>query len=203
MSTSIALIACSTQSSYNSEANYQAGKFYNPEQQPNDVGLLDAINSIYFNSSEYPLPSEPLPVKPVLLANMEASTEPSMVKLDHSSVLLRLDEQYILFDPMFSERASPVSWAGPKRYTPPALSLDALPQLDAIVTSHNHFVHLDEQSIKALIERTGHYYVPLGIKPLMIQWGVPEAKITEPKQTVQAHRDLKGRYLVPIHNTKP
>lgn len=290
MLTCFALIACSTQASYNSEANYQSGKFYNPEQQPSEVGLFDAINSIYFNSNDYPLPSEPLPVKPVLISNMEASTEPSMVKLGHSSVLLRLDEQYILFDPMFSERASPVSWAGPKRYTPPALSLDALPQLDAIVISHNHFDHLDEQTIKALIERTRHYYVPLGIKPLMIQWGVPAEKVTElgwwqeaqhdntlivatpsqhfsgrsltdrnetlwvswviihddlrlyfsgdsgyfsgfkdigdkygpfdvtlmengaynslwqfvhlfPKQTVQAHRDLQGHYLVPIHNT--
>ena len=289
MLTSLGLIGCSSESNYQSETNYQAGKFYNPEQQPNDVGPFGAINSIYFNGSDYPLPSEPLPVKPVLLNIMESSAEPSLVKLGHSSVLLRLDEQYILFDPMFSERASPVSWAGPKRFTPPAITIDALPKLDAIVISHNHFDHLDEHTIKALIERTDHYYVPLGVKALMIDWGVPEEKVTElgwwqeaqlgqsliaatpsqhfsgrsltdknetlwvswviahddlrlffsgdsgyfsgfkaigdkygpfdvtlmengaynslwqfvhlfPKETVQAHLDLKGHYLVPIHN---
>ena len=143
MLTSLALIGCSSESNYQSETNFQAGKFYNPEQQPNDVGPFGAINSIYFNGSDYPLPSEPLPVKPVLLNIMESSSEPSLVKLGHSSVLLRLDEQYILFDPMFSERASPVSWAGPKRFTPPAITIDALPKLDAIGMSHNNFDHLD------------------------------------------------------------
>ncbi|MGR5452095.1 hypothetical protein ACP3V3_20490 [Vibrio sp. PNB22_3_1] len=73
MLTCLALTACNNHASYNVKENYQAGKFYNPEQQPNEVGLFDAISSIYFNGNDYPLPSEPLPVKPVLL-NMTTIT---------------------------------------------------------------------------------------------------------------------------------
>ena len=83
--------------------------------------------------------------------------------IGHSSVLVQHLGVNVLTDPVFSERASPFSFAGPKRYTPTAVSLEELPHIDAVVISHNHYDHLDEQTVLAL-GNTPLWLVPLGLK---------------------------------------
>lgn len=85
--------------------------------------------------------------------------------LGHASLLLRLNGKYILTDPVFSRRASPVSFAGPVRKTPSVMSVKALPPLDALVISHNHFDHLDSATIHQLLRRFPQltFFVPLGL----------------------------------------
>jgi len=85
--------------------------------------------------------------------------------LGHASMLLRLQGQYLLTDPVFSRRASPVSFAGPQRRTPPALAIADIPQLDAILISHNHYDHLDAWTVRSLLRRFPdvHFFVPLGV----------------------------------------
>lgn len=85
--------------------------------------------------------------------------------LGHASLLLRLNGKYILTDPVFSRRASPVSFAGPVRKTPSVMSVKALPPLDALVISHNHFDHLDSATIRQLLRRFPQltFFVPLGL----------------------------------------
>lgn len=85
--------------------------------------------------------------------------------LGHASMLLRLDGVYLLTDPVFSHRASPVSFTGPARKTPPALKINDLPALDAILISHNHYDHLDARTLRALIKRFPDVtiFVPLGL----------------------------------------
>ncbi|RDT52279.1 MBL fold metallo-hydrolase [Escherichia coli] len=85
--------------------------------------------------------------------------------LGHSSILLRLMGQYILTDPVFSDRASPLRFVGPKRRTPPALTISELPSLDTIVISHNHYDNLDARTMRALIQRFPQVtiFVPLGL----------------------------------------
>jgi Beta-lactamase superfamily domain len=58
----------------------------------------------------------------------------------HSSVLLEIDGARVLIDPVWDERASPVTWAGPKRFYPPTIGLEQLPQLDAVLISHDHMI---------------------------------------------------------------
>lgn len=99
--------------------------------------------------------------------------------LGHSSVLLELEGKRFLFDPVFSERASFVKWYGPKRFHPVPLSIDAIPSLDAIIISHDHYDHLDKSAIKNLSNRKVHFYVPLGIGRLLEKWGVQESNIIE------------------------
>ncbi len=70
--------------------------------------------------------------------------------IGHASFLIQFVGLSILTDPVFSERASPVSWAGPKRVRPPGLAMHDLPQIDLILISHNHYDHCDLPSLRAL-----------------------------------------------------
>jgi len=85
--------------------------------------------------------------------------------LGHASVLLRLNGQYLLTDPVLSRRASPLPFAGPERKTPPAISVDSLPRIDALIISHNHYDHLDSATIRPLLRRFPELaiFVPLGL----------------------------------------
>lgn len=91
---------------------------------------------------------------------------PAVTWVGHATVLAQLGGISLLTDPMFSERASPFGFAGPKRHQPPGLSLAQLPQIDLVVVSHNHYDHLDEASVRALGAQAGGaplFVVPLGL----------------------------------------
>lgn len=92
---------------------------------------------------------------------------PSVTWIGHSTMLVRMDGVTFLTDPIFSERASPVSFAGPKRLVPPGVPLDALPPIDFVTLSHDHYDHTDLPSIAALAKRGTRFIVPLGIGELV------------------------------------
>lgn len=73
--------------------------------------------------------------------------------INHATVLIQCDGLNIITDPVFSKRVSPVSFAGPKRYRPAGLTLEAVPEIDAILISHTHYDHLDLRSIRRIVER--------------------------------------------------
>jgi L-ascorbate metabolism protein UlaG (beta-lactamase superfamily) len=70
--------------------------------------------------------------------------------VNHSTVLLQMDGANILTDPVWSERVSPVSWAGPRRHRPPGLRFADLPPIDAVLVSHNHYDHMDLAALRNL-----------------------------------------------------
>lgn len=92
---------------------------------------------------------------------------PSVTWIGHATFLVRMDGITFLTDPMFSERASPVSFAGPSRLVAPGVPLDALPRLDFVLVSHDHYDHLDLPSITALAQRGVPVFVPLGMGALI------------------------------------
>ena len=97
--------------------------------------------------------------------------------LGHSTLILELDATTLLIDPIWSERVSPSSWLGPKRYFQLPLSLDDLPAIDAVVISHDHYEHLDEQTITLLRDRVTKFIIPLGVDAHLRYWDIPEEKI--------------------------
>ena len=99
--------------------------------------------------------------------------------LGHSTTLIEIDGVTVLTDPIWSDRASPSAWFGPKRFHPPPLPLDQLPHVDAVVVSHEHYDHLDQQTVRALAARGVAFHVPLGIGAHLAAWGVPAAQIVE------------------------
>jgi len=92
---------------------------------------------------------------------------PSVTWIGHSTFLVRMDGMTFLTDPMFSERASPLSFAGPKRLVPPGVPLDALPPVDFVTLSHDHYDHTDLPSIEALAKRGTRFVAGLGMGDLV------------------------------------
>ncbi len=95
--------------------------------------------------------------------------------IGHATVLLQVAGVNILTDPHLTERASPVSFAGPQRRVPPALDFDELPHIDMVVISHNHYDHLDAKTVVRLARQTGggpRFFVPLGNKAWFAELGI-------------------------------
>ncbi|MBW3629142.1 MAG: MBL fold metallo-hydrolase [Gemmatimonadetes bacterium] len=96
-----------------------------------------------------------------------AASELRTTWLGHSTFLIQIAGLNVLTDPHLSERASPVSWAGPKRFVPPSLLVEALPPIDAVLLSHDHYDHLDEPTVRRLAARFGdalEWLTPLGYR---------------------------------------
>ncbi len=99
--------------------------------------------------------------------------------LGHSTALLEIDGHFVLTDPVFGARTSPVSWAGPKRFHPVPIQPEQLPALDAIVISHDHYDHLDFPTITRLAHRDTKWVTALGVGAHLEAWGVPPRNIVE------------------------
>ncbi len=99
----------------------------------------------------------------------------------HSSLLFEVDGVTVLVDPVWDARASPVSFAGPKRFFPPTLPLADLPPLDAVLISHDHYDHLGSETVLALagLRPTLRWIAPLEVGRILTSFGVPSANITE------------------------
>jgi L-ascorbate metabolism protein UlaG (beta-lactamase superfamily) len=98
----------------------------------------------------------------------------------HSTALLEIDGYRVLTDPVWSERCSPSDVVGPSRMHPPPVPLESLPALDAIVISHDHYDHLDIDTIIWLARsQWAPFVVPLGVGSHLREWGIPEERIVE------------------------
>ena len=87
----------------------------------------------------------------------------SVTWIGHSTFLVRMDGVTFLTDPIFSERAGPVPFAGPRRAVPPGVPLDSLPAVDFVLLSHDHYDHADLPSVKRLAQLGARFVVPLGL----------------------------------------
>jgi len=101
--------------------------------------------------------------------------KPTITWIGHSTFLIQLHGLNILTDPNWSDRASPVSFAGPRRLVPPGLRFEDLPRIDAVVISHDHYDHLDEATARRLVAaHHPRFFVPLGLKPLLVGFGATD-----------------------------
>jgi N-acyl-phosphatidylethanolamine-hydrolysing phospholipase D len=114
---------------------------------------------------------------PALVANDGAElrangTAPTVTWIGHSTLLVQIGGLNVLTDPHWSERASPVAFAGPRRLVPPGMRFEDLPRIDAVVISHDHYDHLDVGTVERLVrEHQPRFFVPLGLKAWLADHG--------------------------------
>jgi L-ascorbate metabolism protein UlaG (beta-lactamase superfamily) len=133
----------------------------------------------FFNKPADTVPSTVIPVQIITKQQLMAAANNTVYRLGHSTVLMKLHDAFWLTDPMFSERASPVQFAGPKRFHAPPVSIDELPPIKGVIISHDHYDHLDHVSILKLVGKTEYFLTPLGVGNILVNWGVPAAKVRQ------------------------
>jgi len=99
--------------------------------------------------------------------------------LGHSTVLIEIDGARVLTDPVWGDRASPFSFAGPHRFQPVPVDIDQLPALDAVIISHDHYDHLDYPTILKMASLDVPFYTSLGVGAHLAAWGIAPERIHE------------------------
>ncbi|MEK8027989.1 MBL fold metallo-hydrolase [Pseudaquabacterium rugosum] len=145
-------------------------------------GLLQSLTigrDMLFDKPAGTRPDGPLPMQALTGDDLAAAPDGSLWRLGHSTVLIKLDGHFWLTDPVWAERASPLPWIGPRRFQPPPIALDALPPLAAVILSHDHYDHLDRDTVRALAARTGVFVTPTGVGDLLVDWGIPRDQVRQ------------------------
>lgn len=155
--------------------NYRDGKFYND----GDFQIVRETEQTdeYIMSGKGTKPEGEIPVAEPAFDEELPEDEVRVTWFGHSSLLLQMHGMNILIDPVFSERSSPVSFAGNKRFSHPPVEAGELPSIDLLILSHDHYDHLDYNVIKEIDGKVDRYIVPLGVENHLERWGVEEKKI--------------------------
>jgi L-ascorbate metabolism protein UlaG (beta-lactamase superfamily) len=124
----------------------------------------------------------PAPLRGVVpdMQALRRGPEPSAAWLGHSTVLLQVDGVVFLTDPVWGERASPLGFAGPRRFQPPVAPLRAVWDVDAVLLTHDHYDHFCTETLQVLARETTLPFVcPLGVGPRLLKLGVTPDRIVE------------------------
>lgn len=163
--------------------NYRDGKFQNlvPTRLSfrDSDGFGEAMRKSFFGNKKIRSPQKPL-------ATIKFNKNEFLAKEDvfswfgHSTILMNLSNKVILIDPVFN-RASPFSFIGPKPFlmnNPPMIE-DLPDKIDIILLTHDHYDHLEYKTIIKIQKNVKMFFVPLNVKKILINWGIPENKIKE------------------------
>lgn len=162
-------------------AHHTTTGFTNPYARPDTKNFFTYVRMRWFGDEIFADQKQEVAqirVSPTRQPLRTSPASPRVTWLGHSTFLIEVGGRTVLTDPMLSARASPVSFAGPKRLAPLPYDLDALPPIDVVVISHNHYDHLDEATIRRLGPKS-HYVVPLKLGEWLTQQGIPAAHVTE------------------------
>lgn len=173
--------ACSGTARHGGSPQTAQGRFRNVVQAaaPGWRKALAISWSLLFDKPADSVPAAPVPVVALSAAQLQAAPDGSLYRLGHSTLLIKLQGGFWLTDPVFSERASPLQWLGPKRFHAPPIALQDLPPIEGVILSHDHYDHLDHAAILALAPKVRHFITPLGVGDRLIAWGVDAAKVQQ------------------------
>lgn len=169
--------------------HHQNNGFRNPLVSEPHAGFFGFLKARFFGGEQwasydpdtYQVPT----ATPTTVPADQVSGNARVTWIGHATVLIQHKGINLLTDPMFSKRAGPGGILGPARISEPAMTIDALPPIHAVVISHNHYDHLDLASLRNLERLSATqvsqpvYFVPLGNRRLLAKAGVPESRIRE------------------------
>ncbi|MDO6854529.1 MULTISPECIES: MBL fold metallo-hydrolase [Cellulophaga] len=169
---------------YKESPQYKNNKFNNTLPVPKDLSFTETLSLAYkFFTTKVPnaRPKKDLNVKTVDSADVaNYNKESRLFWYGHSSFLLQIEGKNILLDPMLGKVAAPHPLMGANRFnTKFPIALEQLNKIDAVLFSHDHYDHLDYETILKIKDKAKRFYVPLGVGVHLEAWGVAKDKITE------------------------
>ncbi len=171
------------QAVYEKSKNYKDGIFINRDNVTMDMSLSDMLKAMkgMLSANKGSKPSKNIEVQKIDsidIANYSDSTR--FIWFGHSAFLVQMNNKNILIDPMFGDVPAPHPYLGVKRFSKELpIAIEKLPQIDAVLISHDHYDHLDYGSIQKLKDKVSAFYVPLGVGVHLEAWGVDASRITE------------------------
>lgn len=179
-------------------ARLENGRFTNPSgRAPRGLGdvlrwkMKGGTREAWPKTVPAVAPAPPAPVDRLHGAGIRATL------IGHSTVLLQVAGLNILTDPVWSDRVGPTSWLGPRRVMPPAIAFEAIPRIDVVLLSHNHYDHLDRPTLAALARRDD----PRIVTGLKVGPAVPSRRVTELDwwESHDLSPDLQATYVPAEH----
>jgi L-ascorbate metabolism protein UlaG (beta-lactamase superfamily) len=163
-----------------SSPQYKDGVFENPQPLWNDIwGSMTTF--MRYSSVASPPADQPVAVVPGDGERFKTAP-PSGLRvtwLGHSTLVFEIDGKRFLTDPIFSKRASPFDWVGPAAWYEPPIPFEQLPTFDAVIISHDHYDHLQDETIARMKDWDTTFIAPLGVGAHLEYWGVPAERIIE------------------------
>lgn len=172
------------QTKYNSSENYKNGAFVNRKNVPEDLSFWETLKiarKFFFTKVPNGVPPGNVAVETVdsvQIADYQGKTR--LIWFGHSAFLLQMEGKNILIDPMFGESPAPHPMLGGKRFSKQLpIALEQLPKIDAVIFSHDHYDHLDYESVLKLKDKVGLFYTPLAVGVHLRAWGIEPERIVE------------------------
>lgn len=163
-------------------AHHSKDGFQNPYAEKKKRGFFKYMKMRYFSKEEFADYESNAHKVPRAETDLDLIQKPpdalQVTWIGHATMLIQYRGINILTDPMFSDRASPLSFMGPERFNPPSAKLKDLPHIDYIVISHSHYDHLDIKTVQQIGSNT-KWLVPLGLQQWFIRAGVKEESVME------------------------
>lgn len=163
---------------YAKTGHWAEGKFQNQIPSEMDIDYPKTLRE-WFKKDPARSPAKNVEVQTIDPKRINTVPSTRLTWFGHSAFMLELDGKVFLLDPMLGKVPSPHPWLGNPRYNSQMpLSIAAMPQIDAVVISHDHYDHLDYGSIDSLKGKVRHFFVPLGVENHLQRWGVEAERIT-------------------------
>lgn len=154
--------------------HFDGTRFFNPDYPNTDRSLADLLR---WNFGRRGVPGWPSSVAVEQIVPEPRTDRLRVSTVGHATLLIQAPGLNVLTDPVWSERASPVRFAGPKRVTAPGIALADLPPIDLVLLSHNHYDHLDLATLRQLQDRHRPAIVtPLG-NDAIVRAAIPDARL--------------------------
>ena len=182
---------------FSQSSNFRQNKFMNqiPTSMDMNPETLVTIVRDFIKGNPQGRPDGAIPVEFINTISFQEKRETRIYWFGHSTVLLEIEGKRVLIDPMFAKTPSPFPLVGGKRYSETLpMKIEELPSVDIVILSHDHYDHLDYDSIMSIKDKVGQFYVPLGIGSHLERWGIEKEKIKE--HDWWAESDVGGLKLV-------
>ncbi|WP_343913329.1 MBL fold metallo-hydrolase [Aquimarina litoralis] len=152
-------------------SHFDGSKFFNPNGKSGN-GIKEVFKLIHSRKPTKWIENYETFTRDTLI-NDNLTDSLRLVFVNHSTFLIQVDSVNILIDPIWSDRCSPIQWMGPKRNRPPGITFNSLPKIDVVLISHNHYDHLDKNTVLKLQQKfTPQFIVPLGVSHFFRRLGI-------------------------------